>query len=174
MHIYDLPWPVNVLEDLGEAHVSLRVTLSYFIEPNLGEKTPVMPQRYRSHGLRCQMQRAGESEEGFLQRLNDLARNDDEEVAAAVPDPDWHFGNQMINAGSIHSDLWTGSAEDLARRGRIAVVPVGGWWKERKKEERFNSSARYSLIISIISQDNEALLYSEVKQLIEADISVEI
>jgi hypothetical protein len=34
MHLHQLPWPTEVLEDLGPTQVSMRVTLSYFIEPS--------------------------------------------------------------------------------------------------------------------------------------------
>ena len=34
------------------------------------------------------------------------------------------------NRGSIHSDIWEGTAIDLAACGRVAVFPVTGWWKE--------------------------------------------
>ena len=34
MNLHRLPWPIQELESLGEAMVRLRVTLSYFIEPN--------------------------------------------------------------------------------------------------------------------------------------------
>ena len=34
MHLHDLPWPRDVLEGLGATPVEMRVTLSYFIEPN--------------------------------------------------------------------------------------------------------------------------------------------
>ena len=37
MHLHTLPWLKEVLEDLGEVNAKLRVTLSYFIEPGLGE-----------------------------------------------------------------------------------------------------------------------------------------
>src|SRR5690606_22908985 len=33
MHIHQLPWPKEVLRELGNTEVKLRVTLSYFIEP---------------------------------------------------------------------------------------------------------------------------------------------
>lgn len=36
MHLHDLPWPKDALIDLGDAEVEMRVTLSYFIEPNPG------------------------------------------------------------------------------------------------------------------------------------------
>ena len=174
MHIYDLPWPRQSLQALGEQTVYLRVTLSYFVEPNLGEKTPVLPGRYRSCGLRFQMQRAGESQKVFEMRLNELARAEDANVLPALPDSDWHFGNQMVSAGSVHSDIWEGTGAELALRNRIAIMPVGGWWKERRKERRFDSAIRYSLIISIASDDNETELYSEVEQLVEAAVGIRI
>ena len=34
MHLYQLPWPSEALQSLGETEVELRVTLSYFIEPS--------------------------------------------------------------------------------------------------------------------------------------------
>jgi Subtilase family len=38
MHLRMLPWPQERLAELGDAQVELRVTLSYFIEPNPGER----------------------------------------------------------------------------------------------------------------------------------------
>ena len=36
--LHDLPWPRDVLQDLGDASVTLRVTLSYFIEPTASRR----------------------------------------------------------------------------------------------------------------------------------------
>lgn len=52
MHLYELPWPKDVLLDLGSAQVRLRVTLSYYIEPNPGRRGWRQRYRYPSHGLR--------------------------------------------------------------------------------------------------------------------------
>ena len=38
MRVHELPWPKEELLGLGEKEVELRVTLSYFIEPNPGER----------------------------------------------------------------------------------------------------------------------------------------
>ncbi len=38
IHYYEFPWPKEILENLGAANVTLKVTLSYFIEPNPGDK----------------------------------------------------------------------------------------------------------------------------------------
>jgi len=37
MHLYELPWPRDILENLGEEKVEMRITLSYFIEPGPGD-----------------------------------------------------------------------------------------------------------------------------------------
>ncbi|MFD2029371.1 S8 family peptidase [Ancylobacter dichloromethanicus] len=50
--VHELPWPRDELEALGEAQVQLRITLSYFIEPNPGERGRSRRHSYASHGLR--------------------------------------------------------------------------------------------------------------------------
>jgi hypothetical protein len=174
MHLYNLPWPIQALQELGAEEVELKVTLSYFVEPNLGNKASTVPSTYRSCGLRFHMKRLGETNAQFLSRLNELARGDDETVLAAEEDPDWLFGSKSVAAGSIHCDIWKGTAASLALRDLIAVVPVAGWWKERVAAKRYDSKIRYSMVISITTADREALLYTEVRRKIEATVPIEI
>jgi hypothetical protein len=68
--------------------------------------------------------------------------------------------------GSLHSDTWTGTAADLAERGILAVYPVTGWWKTRKKQECYNKTARYALIISIRTPETDVDLYSVIENLV--------
>ena len=79
MHLYRLPWPEDVLRDLGEISVRMRVTLSYFIEPSPGEVGWQDRYRYASHALRFELNGPGESEAESLQRVNRKAREDVEE-----------------------------------------------------------------------------------------------
>ena len=175
MHMYDLPWPVQSLQELAAQDVELKITLSYFVEPNLGDKTSVLPPKYRSCGLRFHLKRPGDTDPQFLSRLNEIARQEEENTLPAEDDPDWHFGPKSIAAGSLHCDIWTGPAATLALRDKIAVVPVGGWWKEKVRERRFESSLRYSLIVSITSPDRQVELHTEVAQVIESrTIAVDI
>ena len=51
-HYYTRPTPPGMLETLDNERVGLKLTLSYFIEPNPGLSASVDPQRYQSHGLR--------------------------------------------------------------------------------------------------------------------------
>lgn len=52
MHFYKLPWPKRALEELENEVVTVKVTLSYFIEPNLTGRAATRPEPYRSFGLR--------------------------------------------------------------------------------------------------------------------------
>ena len=70
--------------------------------------------------------------------------------------------------GSVHSDIWQGTAADLAERGVLAVYPVTGWWKTAKKLDRFNREIRYSLIVSISTPENTVEIYSVVKNEIDS------
>ena len=43
----------------------LRVTLSYFIDPNPSADAPLAPARYRSFGLRFDLRKKGEAAQAF-------------------------------------------------------------------------------------------------------------
>jgi hypothetical protein len=72
MHLHELPWPKAVLEELGQTPVRLRVTLSYFVEPNPGRRGWRKRHRYASHGLRFDLKTPTETADEFRKRLNQL------------------------------------------------------------------------------------------------------
>ena len=174
MHLHRLPWPSDVLESLGETQVEMRVTLSYFIEPNPSGRGVRSRYRYESHGLRFDVKRPTESVDEFRRRINLAARDEDEGIRRKSDgDPEWLIGTQGRHRGSLHSDLWRGTAADLASRGNIAVYPTAGWWKTRPAMERYDQTARYSLIISIKAPEVDVDLYTEVANLIASAVEVE-
>ena len=92
MNLHRLPWPLGELEALGEAEVEMRVTLSYFIEPNPSSRGIKSRYRYESHSLRFEVKRAHESEEEFRTRINVAARDADEQTATSSGnDPNDHL-----------------------------------------------------------------------------------
>lgn len=127
IHLHALPWPREALEALHETDVVLRVTLSYFIEPNPGERGWRGRYRYASHGLRFDMKTAVETDHQFHLRLNRLAEEDRQRETDSDSER-WVIGPRFRRRGSLHHDIWTGSASELAAKGTIAVYPVGGWW----------------------------------------------
>jgi hypothetical protein len=78
MNLHQLPWPIDVLSDLGDAEVRLRVTLSYYVDPNPARRGWRRRYRYASHGLRFEVRRPTESTLDFRKRINRLARAEDE------------------------------------------------------------------------------------------------
>ena len=131
MHIHRLPWPMEALEALGETPVEMRVTLSYFIEPNPSTRGIRSRYRYESHGLRFEVKRPTERVNEFVSRINDAARNEEEGTRPNDADPAWLIGSRARHRGSLHGDIWRGTAADLASRGFIAIYPALGWWRTR-------------------------------------------
>ena len=162
MNLHKLPWPVEELEALGETPVEMRVTLSYFIEPNPSERGFRTRYRYESHGLRFDVKRSYESLRNFRSRINVVARDAEEGTRTGGDDSNWIIGKNNRHKGSLHSDIWRGSAADLASRGSLAVYPTLGWWKTRLQFERYNRSARYALIVSIRAPEIEIDLYNAI------------
>ena len=173
MHLHDLPWPRDVLEGLGETPVEMRVTLSYFIEPNPSRRGHRSRYRYESHGLRFDVKRALESVVEFRKRVNLAARDEDEgNPRRGDGDPAWLIGARGRHRGSLHGDIWQGTAADLASRGAIAVYPTAGWWKTRQALERYDKAARYALVVSIRAPEVDVDLYTEVANQIAVGVDV--
>ena len=174
IHFHSLPWPTDVLADLGGADVRLRVTLSYFIEPNPGSRGWVRRYSYASHGLRFDVRRSTESNDEFRKRLNQLALAEEEKrpVPAASDAAEWYFGPDYRSSGSLHTDIWQGTAADLAERGAVAVYPVTGWWKELKSRDRSDRGARYALVVSIETPGQDVDIWTPVAQQIGIPIEI--
>ena len=174
IHLHALPWPKEALLELPlEAQVEMRVTLSYFIEPSPGERGWTNKFRYASHGLRFEVRRPTESLRAFEQRINQQARDEEHKRRQSVKDSGkWVLGEKLRSLGSIHSDIWTGSAAELAERGHIAIYPVQGWWKERAHLERWGKQARYALIVTLRTPGVETDIYTPVANRIAAQIKI--
>lgn len=174
MHLHSIPWPTTTLRDLGEIPVEMRITLSYFIEPSPGRRGWTRKHRYASHGLRFEVMTALEDRDQFRSRINQIVRNEEGGATTTSDSSEWMLGTKLRTRGSIHSDIWQGTAADLAERDHIAVFPVGGWWKERRHLGRWNNTARYSLIVTIRTPEEEVDLYTPVANQIELPIEIEV
>ena len=173
MNLHNLPWPKDLLADLGEAQVEMRVTLSYFIEPNPSNRGVNSRYRYESHGLRFDVKRPLETIDDFRSRVNVAARDEESGTYQSDSDPSWLIGKQQRHRGSLHSDIWRGTAVELASRGSIAVYPTSGWWKTRPALEKYDRPARYALVVSIRAPEIDVDLFTEVANQISTTVGVE-
>ncbi|CNF11192.1 Y4bN protein [Mycobacterium tuberculosis] len=154
LRLHRLPWPRDELLDLFGAKVELRVTLSYFVEPNPSNKGWVR-YRYPSHQLRFDLKQPMESADDFRRRVSREAMQEEETQSSRArrraSDTRWLIGWDARSRGSLHSDVWTASGAELADSGWLAVVPVGGWWKDNKRTDRIDLPVRYALLVTLRS-----------------------
>lgn len=172
IHIFDFPWPKDLLLSMSEVPVKLKITLSYFIEPDPGEIGWKDKYRYQSHGLRFDVNNISEDVDGFRKRINAAAREENETLNGNTGSKRWTVGINNRSNGSIHSDFWQGTAADLATCHFIAVYPVIGWWRERKHLGQVENKTRYSLIVSLETPAEDIQLYTTVKNMIEVPVRV--
>jgi hypothetical protein len=174
MHLHSLPWPKEVLRELGDTELLMRVTLSYFVEPSPGRRGWHTKHRYQSHGLRFDVRRPLESMKQFQERLTRDAWEDGQRPAAkrVKESRKWILGEKLRTRGSLHSDWWKGSAADLAASEFIAIYPVTGWWRERPSRGSHSKRTRYSLIVSIESADGDVELYAAVETAIRTETTI--
>jgi len=172
LRFHTLPWPKEQLAQLGETEIQMRVTLSYFIEPNPGPRVPNDRYRYASCGLRFDLRRPTESVDEFRVRINRELRPSTPVSNAASDSARWVLGSDCRHRGSLHSDLWIGPAVELAEKNHIAVIPVNGWWRERAKLGRVNSRIRYALVVTIRTPPVGVDIYTPVESEITVPISI--
>lgn len=149
MHLHTLPWPKELLEHHWMNPVNMRVTLSYFVEPNPGNRGYTSTYRYAGCQLRFRVSGPGQTSRDLEAQVNKVAleemRMEDEDAKPAKGNrKEWQIGTPSQH-GSVHSDVWSGTGADLASMGFIAVYPVTGWWRTRPSRGRVTARQKYSL-----------------------------
>ena len=148
--------------------VKLGVTLSYFIEPNPGRRGLAKSKfRYANCGLRFDLKSTTESVETFLanrsrkiqEKLSRKQKGD-----RGNPAKGWLVGTKNQNRGSLHHDIWSGTAVELASRDAIVVYPVDGWWRLRTKLAQWDRKQRFSLVVTIETEDGDHDIYTAVEE----------
>ena len=164
MHIYTLPWPKEVLRSLDDIPVTVRMTLSYFIEPGPGEIGWKDRYRYPSCGLRFDLNNSNEELVDFKKRINVQMREDDkyDKGHGSSGSERWYLGPKNRNVGSIHSDFLETSAVDLCNCNYVAVYPVTGWWRERSYLGRSEGKVRYALVVSLETPQQDVDFYTPI------------
>jgi hypothetical protein len=148
----ELPLPHVDLDELGEAPVTLAVTLSYFIEPtdNLTRRA------YPGGRLRWDIQGPTEDADGFRARINRLARDQGHQRGGGSFD--WEIGTTARSRGTLQHDRARVAASQIAGSRLLAVYPVTGWWEDRAAT--WERKLPYSVIVSVDLGDVDVDLYA--------------
>ncbi len=175
-HLYELPWPVDVLRDeVGESDATIKVTLSYFIEPNPGNRQYASNFRYHSHELDFKLIKRSESIREFKRRISAASsgtKEHDDDTIDATSEL-WTLRERVRSKGSIKKDFITASGIELSRRSILAVYPKNGWYRTRRKLGKVESIVRYSLIVTIETPEIEVDLYTPVLNMVQTTIPIE-
>ncbi|MFF8500756.1 S8 family peptidase [Streptomyces anulatus] len=175
LKLHELPWPLEQLRDLAETTVDLRVTLAYMIEPNPGRRGMLGRYSYASHGLRFAIKGPTESSDSFQRRLAEQAEHESDGLGnpkAFESNTKWLVGPRARNLGSLHADIWRGSATELADCGTLAVYPVGGWWKANRRSNRIGLPVSYALLVSLRTPEVSTDLYTPIATQLGVSIGV--
>lgn len=167
MHFYDLPWPKELLEEMGSEEVRIRITLSYYVKPSPGYAGRTNKYRYPSTTLRFDLKSATETQKEFLCRRN---KYEGEKTTDNETDR-WNIKQQRRERGTVQSDWIKCTAADLAEMDKIVVFPGPGWWKERKLTN-VDNVVSYSLIVSIETKETD--IYNAVETAIVNSIGIQI
>lgn len=172
-HLYQLPWPKDVLRnEIGINNDTLKVTLSYYIEPNPGNRQYANDFQYHSHELDFKLIKPLESLGEFKRRISAAASGTEENEDESVDTTSelWTLRERVRSKGSIKKDFITTSGVELSNRNILAIFPKNGWYRTRKKLKKFESIVRYSLIISIETSEVEIDIYTPIQTLVETEI----
>nr|WP_315252088.1 S8 family peptidase [uncultured Flavobacterium sp.] len=160
-HLFNLPWPKEALESLEEKSVKLIITLSYYIEPNPGSRRLATHYSYHSHQLDFELIKRNETPVDFQKRIS----KPEDETDDTKPKRDgvkWDIGTKVGSKGSIRKDFITATGLEMSERNVLAVFPKNGWYKNLKRQNKFNEVVRYSLIVSLETEENNIDLYTPV------------
>lgn len=119
------------------------------------------------------MKTGTESVDEFRRRINKRTDEDGERPTTESDSEEWLLGSQLRHRGSLHSDIWEGTAASLADRAVVAVYPVSGWWKEQPARDRSALGARYALIVSIQTDAEGIDIWTPVAQQIQVPVQIE-
>ncbi len=113
MNLYALPWPGEPFRNFSGLTIRLRVTLSYFIEPNPPKvRTVNSNYNYAGCALRFAISKLGQTRRAFEAEINVLADADDSQAEADPGDNlRWRFGQKARSKGSLHCDVWESIAQ---------------------------------------------------------------
>lgn len=164
--LYRLPLPEELLAG-SDPDVELRVTLSYFAEPNKFRR-----RIFHGLDLKWDMQGPQETEAQFLDRINELQRplatdGKRKRIASTKTFP-WDIGPKLRSRGTVQSDRWRGKMSSLVGDKLIAICPVLGWWDQRK--ELRTKSLKFSLIVSVLGPG----VYTVIRPRIDIHGTIEV
>lgn len=113
-----------------------------------------------------------ETTEDFTRRINVAIEREEDYQSIKNDTGRWAIGSDLRHHGSLHSDFIEKTAAEIASCNLIGIYPVVGWWRERTNLMRMEKKSRYSLIISLHTEEQEIDLYTPIMNMINIPIDI--
>jgi hypothetical protein len=172
MNLYHLPWPKDLLADLADVQVRLKITLSYYIKPSPGIRGRMNKYTFPSIRLKFDVKGPYETENDFKNRVKKASEEGEERVRDPELTARWAIGITNRNQGSICSDSFTLDGVAMAGCDTIAIYPTGGWFKNRL--ENLGLEVPYSLVVTLEAPSEEVMLYNEIEAIIANAVEIPV
>lgn len=132
---------------------------------------------YASHKLRFAIKGPLENLSDFEARVAKDAESANDgmtTVGKFEGDKAWLVGSDNRNRGSLHADIWNGTAAELTDCGALAVYPAGGWWKFNGRSDRIGQPVSYALLVSLTTPEIETDLYTPTAVRLDVPIPTDL
>lgn len=80
----------------------------------------------------------------------------------------WDIGVRARSRGTVQSDRWHGRMSQLIGDKLIAILPVLGWWEQRKALKF--QEVKFSLVVSVFGPG----VYAAIKPRVEVEPAITI
>lgn len=148
----EIPLPEDELHAIGDATVTVAVTLAFLIEPTDNASRRM----YAGGRLRWDLQGPTETAESFRARINRIVS--DQGVTPGSGSYKWQFGADTRSRGTHQHDRAKVFASAIAGNRLLAVYPVVGWWEDSAAaRERW---VPYSIVVSVDLGEVDLDLYA--------------
>lgn len=171
MNLHELPWPEEILQQLGEIDSTMKITLSYYISPCPGARGRLRKYSYQSIRLNFDVIRPTENLDNFKRRVSHVVEDDDQNMMQIVAERlQWKIGVRLRNQGSVISDSFTMTSSQMAKCRYIAIYPSSGWFKWCRNKA--DIQIKYSLVVSLETPEQD--IYTSIAQMVDITNPVEI
>ncbi len=135
-HLYELPWPAEVLRDeIGDGDATVKVTLSYYIEPNPGNRQYASNFRYHSHELDFKLIKRLETINEFKRRISAASSGTEEQEDETIDTTSelWTLRERVRSKGVNKERLCNSIWNRIVKKKCLGGIPQK-WLVQNKKK----------------------------------------
>jgi hypothetical protein len=171
VHLYRIPWPSGLFEQLADLQIYVSITLAY--------RAPVRKsnRKYRGTVLEWKLSKRGEPFEDFRNRsvyqgiaLSSGEEDDteEEEGPSTIADWPWVVKTNRRKCGTAQKDWFEAPASYFGDELYLSVIGKRGWLTKKQQEEGWHQ--RYAVAVSIEVIGQNIPLHERIAQQVQVPV----